>query len=128
MEEKEEIAKTDVKEIYVKKSEDNETTLEDDEEEIENAIDINKEEEREIDTSKEVGHNDDKVDNELPDDEFFDAQRSKAGKIQKVMQDSHKDMAKEENPDEVIGDFFDKPMMAKKAQMKIKKKLAKISR
>ena len=119
VEEKEDIVKTDVKEIYVKKTEVNETAVEDDEEEKENPIDI----------SKEVGDNDDKVDNELPDDDFFDAQPNRAGKIKNVKQDSHKNMADaEENPDQVNGDFFDKPMMAKKAQMKIKKKLAKISK
>ena len=76
-----------------------------------------------------IGDNDDKVDNELPDDDFFDAQPNRAGKIKNVKQDSHKNMADaEDNPDQVIGDFFDKPMMAKKAQMKIKKKLAKMSK
>ena len=112
--------KTDVKDIYVKKTEVIENSVEDEEKE---------EKENPLDTSKEVGDKDDKVDNELPDDDFFDAQPNKAGKIQTMMQGSHKDMADaEENPDEVIGDFFDKPMMAKKAQMKIKKKLAKISK
>ena len=121
MEEKEGTAKTEVKEIYVKKTEVNETAVEDEEkEENENPIDITKEF---------TDDKDDKVDNELPDDDFFDAQPKKAGKIQNMMQDSNKNMTDaEENPDEVIGDFFDKPMMAKKAQMKIKKKLAKISK
>ena len=83
-----------------------------------------------IDITKEVADDkDDKVDNELPDKDFFDAQPKKAGKIQNMMQDSHKNMTEaEENPDQVIGDFFDKPMMAKKAQMKIKKKLSKMSK
>ena len=69
--------------------------------------------------------NDGKINDELPDDDFFDAQ---AGKIEKAGQDSDRNMAKEENPDEVIGDFFDKPMMVRKAQMKIKKKFSKISK
>ena len=62
------------------------------------------------------------------DDDFFDAQAKKAGKIEKAGQDSDRNMAKEENLDEVIGDFFDKPMMVRKAQMKIKKKFSKISK
>ena len=73
---------------------------------------------------------DEKVDNELPDDDFFDVQSNKRGKIQKAVEDPLKTMveAEEENPDEVIGNFFNKPMMAQKAQMKIKRKLAKISK
>ena len=49
-----------------------------------------------------------------------------SGKIQKAQKTMVE--AEEENPDEVIGDFFNKPMMAQKAQMKIKRKLAKISK
>ena len=66
-------------------------------------------------------------DDDLPDDEFFDAQQIKSGKGSDVGQEAPKDL-EEENPDEVIGDFFDKPMMAQKAQMKVKRKLAKLKK
>ena len=126
VEEREDFAartETDFKESFVVQK--NEISVEENEVEDEEA-----KKEDPINNSKEEGGDidDDKVDNELPDDDFFDAQAKKADKIEKAGQDSDRNMAKEENPDEVIGDFFDKPMTVRKAQMKIKKKFSKISK
>ena len=109
----------DVEESFVDKAE---TSVENEEEEEKKEDPTN--------ITKEGRDNDEKVDNELPDDDFFAVQPNKSGKIQKAVEDPQKTMveAEEENPDEVIDNFFDKPMMAQKAQMKIKRKLAKISK
>ena len=121
-EEKEDIADANKTEITDEKTEisieETKTIVENDEEE--------EREEDPINIAKEVGDNDKKVDKELPDDDFFDVQPNKSGKIQKAQKTMVE--TEEENPDEVIGDFFNKPMMAQKAQMKIKRKLAKISK
>ena len=120
VEEKEDISDlADVEESFVDKTE---TSVENEEEEEKKEDPTN--------ITKDGGDNDEKIDNELPDDDFFDVQSNKSGKIQKAVEDPQKTMveAEEENPDEVIGNFFDKPMMAQKAQMKIKRKLAKISK
>ena len=120
VEEKEDISDlADVEESFVDKAE---TSVENEEEEEKKEDPTN--------ITKDGGDNDEKVDNELPDDDFFDVQSNKRGKIQKAVEDPPKTMveAEEENPDEVIGNFFNKPMMAQKAQMKIKRKLAKISK
>ena len=120
VEEKEDISDlADVEESFVDKTE---ISVENEEEEEKKEDPTN--------ITKDGGDNDEKVDNELPDDDFFDVQPNKSGKIQKAVEDPQKTMveAEEENPDEVIGNFFNKPMMAQKAQMKIKRKLAKISK
>ena len=120
---KEDTPKDDIaNELYLKEPDDIQKTHEDgfgiEEEKIEEPIDDI--EERESDAEK-------VEDDDLPDDEFFDAHPIKTGKSWDVEQDSPKDL-EEENPDEVIGDFFDKPMMAQKAQMKVKRKLAKLKK
>ena len=120
---KEDTPKDDIaNELYLKEPDDIQKTLGDgfglEEEKIEEPIDDM--EERESDAEK-------VEDDDLPDDEFFDAHPIKTGKSWDVGQDSPKDL-EEENPDEVIGDFFDKPMMAQKAQMKVKRKLAKLKK
>ena len=119
---KEDTPKDDIaNELYLKEPDDIQKTLEDDfgvEEESEEPIDDM--EERESDAEK-------VEDDDLPDDEFFDAHPIKTGKSWDVGQEAPKDL-EEENPDEVIGDFFDKPMMAQKAQMKVKRKLAKLKK
>ena len=119
---KEDIVKEDTpKDDIAKEPDDIQKTLEDDfglEEESEEPIDDM--EERESDAEK-------VEDDDLPDDEFFDAQQIKTAKSWDVEQEAPKDL-EEENPDEVIGDFFDKPMMAQKAQMKVKRKLAKLKK
>ena len=119
---KEDTPKDDIaNELYLKEPADIQKTLEDDfgvEEGSEEPIDDI--EERESDAEK-------VEDDDLPDDEFFDAHPIKTGKSWDVGQEAPKDL-EEENPDEVIGDFFDKPMMAQKAQMKVKRKLAKLKK
>ena len=117
VEEKEDISDlADVEESFVDKAE---ISVENEEEEEKKEDPTN--------ITKDGGDNDEKIDN---DDDFFDVQSNKSGKIQKAVEDPQKTMveAVEENLDEVIGNFFDKPMMAQKAQMKIKRKLAKISK
>ena len=117
VEEKEDISDlADVEESFVDKTE---ISVENEEEEEKKEDPTN--------ITKDGGDNDEKIDN---DDDFFDVQSNKSGKIQKAVEDPQKTMveAVEENLDEVIGNFFDKPMMAQKAQMKIKRKLAKISK
>ena len=127
IEEKEDFTKKDINETYVKDTEGNKTKEEEDEEEEEGGGEEKEEEEDPIKIpNKDEGDNDDKVEAELPDDDFFDARPNQGGKIQNVGQDSKNGGS--ENPDEVIGDFFNKPMMAQKAQMKIKRKLAKMKK
>ena len=124
---KEDIVKDDthkddiVNGLYLKEPDDIQKTLED-------GFGLEEESEEPIDDMEECESDAEKVeDDDLPDDEFFDAQPIKTGKSLEMGQDSPKDLD-EENPDEVIGDFFDKPMMAQKAQMKVKRKLAKLKK
>ena len=131
IEEKEDFMKKDINETYVKDTEGNKTKEEEDKEEEEGGEEGGGEEKEEEEDpikipNKDEGDNDDKVEAELPDDDFFDARPNQGGKIQNVGQESKNGGS--ENPDEVIGDFFNKPMMAQKAQMKIKRKLAKMKK
>ena len=131
IEEKEDFTKKDINETYVKDTEGNKTKEEEDKEEEEGGEEGGGEEKEEEEDpikipNKDEGDNDDKVEAELPDDDFFDARPNQGGKIQNVGQESKNGGS--ENPDEVIGDFFNKPMMAQKAQMKIKRKLAKMKK